>query len=255
MLDGGVGLAIVRNELHGVCAGGGGVLLNEIDEREAVRAMREVEVHSFRVCLDGNGILVHSVLEDELLKEEQCALMFRSLTDLNNGVPLRLARRDLGADLALLPRDDELDLIGLLDDGVVEELFLQSQLELQALGVRLSPEELGVGQVELSEALDLLETDSHELARLEGGACPELWGLEIAIALGAVDQDVLLDQITSDVDVRLNAADAHVGRVFGDDETANATLDVDGFRVGVVEIHFFFFFFPLLNDCLSSLQE
>ena len=242
MLDGGVRLAIVRDKLAGVGTSSRGVLLNEVDEGEGMGAVAEVEVHTFGVSFDRDGIFVHFVLEDELFEEEKGTLVLSSLTNLNDGVPLRLAGGDLGAELALLPGNNKLNLIRLLDDSVLEELLLEGELELEALGVGFGPQELSVGQVELSETLDLFEADGHELAGLEGGTGPELGRLEVAIAFGAVDKDVFFDQVSGDVDVGLDAADTHVGWVFRDDQTANTALDLNRFGSVVLKIHFFVLF-------------
>ncbi len=45
--------------------------------------------------------------------------------------------------------DDELDDKGLLQDGAVEDLALDGQLDLEALGVRLCPDEASIDQLDL----------------------------------------------------------------------------------------------------------
>ena len=79
----------------------------------ASRAVEEVETIAH--LLDGDGVLLGSVLEDKLLEEEEGPLMRDLLADLDEGLP-GVLRSELGAVTTLRVLDDILHLEYLLKD-------------------------------------------------------------------------------------------------------------------------------------------
>lgn len=132
----------------------GGFCLEGNDSREefthadGMGSLGVVKVQAILGLLDVDGVLVSTVLEDELLKVEEGTLMRDLLPDLDHGLP-SVGGHDLGAIFALHCADDVLNLKLLLKDGGGKNLLLDGQLDLDTPGVRLSPEESCVNQTNL----------------------------------------------------------------------------------------------------------
>ena len=135
----------------------------------ASRAVEEVETIAH--LLDGDGVLLGSVLEDKLLEEEEGPLVGDFLSDLDEGLPCVL-RGELCAIWTLAVLDEVLDLEDLFEDGCGEDLLLDGKRDTKAFGVGFCPDEMGLCEADLVEALELLEADGEELLRLGTGDGP-----------------------------------------------------------------------------------
>lgn len=111
--------------------------------------------------LDGDGFLVRIELQNELLQIEEGLLMLGSLPHLNDTLPVILGLDALTA-LTDLIDDLELNNTGLMESSAATHLLLHGELHLDALRVRLGPDESGVDKLHLVEALDSLEADAEQ---------------------------------------------------------------------------------------------
>ena len=78
----------------------------------------------------------------------------------------RILCLDLPALVAHLVLNDILHDETLLKDGPGHHLGLDGHLDLDPLGVRLRPHEVGVDQANLGQVLEPLEAERHQLTRL-----------------------------------------------------------------------------------------
>lgn len=101
---------------------------------------------------------------------------------------------------------------------------MNGQLDLDTSAVGLGPNEAGIDQTHFAEALELLETERQELARLERGGHPDTRRLQVALAVAAKVDGRLLRDALCNVDLIPNAVHAQVGRVGWRRCTAARTL-------------------------------
>ena len=125
----------------------------------ASRAVEEVETIAH--LLDGDGVLLGSVLEDKLLEEEEGPLVGDFLSDLDEGLPCVL-RGELCAIWTLAVLDEVLDLEYLFENRRGEDLFLDGERYAEAFGMGLCPDEVCLCEADFVETLELLETDCEE---------------------------------------------------------------------------------------------
>jgi hypothetical protein len=146
------------------------------------------------------------VLENELLEEEKRSLVQDLLPDLHARSP-NVGRKRLGALGALLGVDHVCDFEALLDKdlGDVRDRILDGELDLDTARVRLGPDEGGVDKADLSEAPQLLEAQSQELARFGGGDDPRRGRQEPSVAVAAEVDDGLALDVAGEVDGELDA--------------------------------------------------
>lgn len=104
--------------------------------------------------------------KNDLLEVEDAPLMVDLLTNLDHGVPGVGCPRLL-AVVALDGLNDELDYEGALKYGVGLDLFLDGDLQLDALAVRLGPHEASVDQLHPVQALYFLQTQGQQFLRLQ----------------------------------------------------------------------------------------
>jgi hypothetical protein len=221
--------------------------LEEVDELGGVAAVAKVEVEPVGHLLDADGVGVRVVLEDELLEVEEGALVIDLLARLHDGLP-RVIGEAGRASRALHHLHDELDDEHLLEDGRREDLLLHGDLHLEPSRVSLGPHEAGVDQLDLVHALDALQTERQQLARLELAVHPRVRRHQVpahatpretprarnidthrerergklpATVLALVNNDALGDAL-GDVDLPSDAGHAHVRRIGLDVDTANA---------------------------------
>lgn len=191
---------------------------------------------------------MRTVLEDELLEEEEGLLVLDLLADLDGRLP-RVRRVAALARVALLVLQDELDGEHLLELDAVEDLLLDGQLDAQAPRVRLSPARVKasgalrtaqsaarsqtrepsapykprIDELDAREPRYLLQAHGEELARLELGSDPAR--AEVAPAAAALVQQDRLGDAVRDVDLGPQAVDAFVRGVGVHRDAANATQD------------------------------
>ena len=168
------------------------------------------------------------VLDDELFEPEERSFVFDSLSDLYLRDP-GVRSEALLAVFALHVGDDELDLERLLEQCAVEHLLLHSELDLDAFGVRLGPDEAGVDQLDSLESLDLLETEREQFGRLELRVRPGR--ALIPVAVPAVLERERLRQPLRDVDARLQTVDARVRLVRRHLHSAHTTTTTANYHI------------------------
>lgn len=161
-----------------------------------------------RGLFDRDRLLMGIELQDQLLNVVERFLVLSSLSDLNNALPIVLGFHAL-TFLANLIDHAELDHGRLLKQSAVDVL-LDSELDFDALGVRLGPDEASVDEMHLVEAFDSLQANGQELTRLESSGDPRGRWLQVAFALVAKLQETLLGQVLGDVDLGLNALNTSV---------------------------------------------
>lgn len=105
------------------------------------------------------------VLDDELLEVEESLLMVRLLPHLHHSVPVVLRRRSV-ALVAVLIRYNILHHKLLLQNRRRKHLLLYHHFDLDALGMRLSPDEPGIYKPHLTQ-LQSLQTQRQELTRFK----------------------------------------------------------------------------------------
>eukprot|EP00047_Mylnosiga_fluctuans_P011229 m.20129 g.20129 ORF g.20129 m.20129 type:complete len:556 (+) comp3504_c0_seq1:1194-2861(+) len=220
----GVAVNVVRDEALRSLHTHGGDGRQELREVLCIAAVVEVEVNAIRHRLDADGLRVLVVLDDQLLQVQERLLVADLLAGLHDGVPRVLGLAAV-ARVAHLVRDDVLDHKDLLQHGAGEDLLLNGQLDLQALRVGLGPDEPGIDETDLVEALETLEAEGEKLARLELALHPRARRVEVAAASAAVVDRHLLRDALADVDLGADAVDAHCGRVRRDLQTALAAQD------------------------------
>lgn len=130
-------------------------VLEKIDKALGVIPLGKVEVYAVVHLLNVDGVLVGAMLEDELLEVEESALVRDLLADLDDGAPgvVRVRLCAVGALVVVL---DVLDLERLLHDGALGDLLLHRDLDLDAPGMRLRPDEARIDDSQLVEPPQLL---------------------------------------------------------------------------------------------------
>mmetsp|Transcript_30021 Transcript_30021/g.80642 ORF Transcript_30021/g.80642 Transcript_30021/m.80642 type:complete len:203 (+) Transcript_30021:1121-1729(+) len=147
---------VLCNHLLGRFVAQWGDGLQERDELLRVVALRVVKVDAIAHLCDGCGICMCAMAEDELLQPEDGALVGHLLADLHHGHPVVLGLNALTL-LALAVGHNELNHEGLLEHGAADDLLLHGELELDALGVSLGPDEGRVHKAYLVKATHALE--------------------------------------------------------------------------------------------------
>lgn len=112
-------------------------------EGVGVVAVGEEEVEAIFGFADVDSVFVGGVFEDELFEVEEGAFVGDFLADLNDGAP-GVGCEGFGAVRALVGVDDVFDFKGLFDDGALEGFLLNFDLDFDAPGVGLRPDEGGV---------------------------------------------------------------------------------------------------------------
>ena len=199
-------VGVVRHQLLVVSRAHRHDVLQKVNHLQPVRATPVVKIEAVGLGLDADGVLLHAVFEDELLQEEEGALVLHLLTHLDARRPLIGVGGCSGARVAHVPLDHKLRHEGLLEDGAVQHLLLDREFGLQALTVGFCPDETGVHELHLVQALDALDAEGEELLGLEVRADPVLGGLEVALALLAVEHGALLLDAFGNVHLRIRGS-------------------------------------------------
>jgi hypothetical protein len=156
--------------------------LQELNHLIGVVSLSKVEVKTILGFLNVNGILVSTVLEDDLLEVEEGSLVRDLLTNLNSSAPgvVGIGLLTVGA---LLRGDDVFHLKCLLDDGTLEGFLLDRDLHLDTAGVRFGPDETGINNADFRETTQLAQTQSQQFLRFGGSDNPAGGGLEPSLAV------------------------------------------------------------------------
>ena len=135
------------------------VVLHEGDQAIRVRIVLVLEVDSVGALLNANGLLVSIVFQNKLLKVEEGTLVVNALSHLDLRYP-GMWRPSLFTVIALHVNDDELNLEGLLQQGVRVHFLLDGQLDFYPTGMRFCPDEVSIDQFDPLHASHVLETKS-----------------------------------------------------------------------------------------------
>lgn len=183
------------------------------------------EINPLINLLDPNSSRGCVVPENQLLEVKERPPVGNMLPELHRSNPLIRIGLKPRARLAEVVPNGVLDGVRLLEHSAVEDLGLNRELDFDTFGVGLGPDELGVLELDFVEVLEAFDAEGEELFGLPLGFDPSLGGLEVAAALGAVeDLDALLEAF-GDVHFRAEAVDAHVGCVGRHGDAALAAQD------------------------------
>ena len=86
----------------------------------------------------------------------------------------------MGAVGAELVVDDEVDEVGLLKDGTIEDLTTNIELEAEAFGEGVGPDELDVDETDETGEVEVVEVEGEELLGLRAGGDPGVRGVEVS---------------------------------------------------------------------------
>jgi hypothetical protein len=151
--------------------------------------------------------------------------MVHSLSQLNLSDP-QVRGIGLFAIITLKIGDYKLYHEALLKESAVEDFLLDSKFDLDTTGVGLGPYETRIHEFHSLQAFHLLETESQQLSRFEGGVGPG--GSQVAVALTAVLQLEGLRDALGNVNLRFQAVNASVGLVGDHQNTTNAAATIEG---------------------------
>ena len=143
----------------------------ELDHLLCVTTLAIEEIETVADLLYGDSVLLGAMFENELLEEEKGSLVGNFLSDLDESFPGVLCC-ELCTVGALTMLDEVLNLEDLFKDGRGEDLLLDGKGDTEAFGVGFCPDEMGLCEADLVEALELLEADGEELLRLGTGDGP-----------------------------------------------------------------------------------
>lgn len=158
--------------------------VEEINKLFALVLGTEEEINTILGLLDIQGVPVGIVLEDELLQEEERALVKDLLADLDTSLPVRRGERLLTLP-ALLGVDDEDDLETLLEEHAVLDRVLDGELDLYPPRVGFRPDETGVDDSHFVETPEPLETQGEQLSGFGQGRDPTGGGQQPSITVPA----------------------------------------------------------------------
>lgn len=159
------------------------LVLNEVYEPVRMRPALELEVQPIVHLLNAQALLRCVMLNDQLLQEEEGSLVVHSLSQLSLAHP-GVRSPSLLAVVALQIIHYELNHEVLLKECSIHNFLLHSELDLESPGVRFSVEESSVYQLDLLEALDMVETEREQLRGLKLAGLPGR--AQVAVALSAV---------------------------------------------------------------------
>ena len=203
-------LLIVTNELLGALDSACQLVVYKSRELGCDHSSPKQEIQASIYLLDVETLLVHTMFQDKLLKEEERPLMVYLLPHLDLGRP-QVRSVGLLAVVALLILHLKLDYQILLEYNFVENFLSNGGLYFEPLGVRLGPDEASIDHLDLLRHLDVFQAVRQHLRRLHLNHLP---GRPLPpIALSAVQQRRGADSF-SDVDRLLQALDASVGFVW-----------------------------------------
>lgn len=134
-------------------------------------SLRVKEVQTVAALLDGDGVQVCVVAQNQLLQIQEGLLVGHLLSDLHTSSP-GVGSEGFGTVGTLCGDHNVLDLEALLDDGLAHSLALDGDLDSDTSGVGLGPDEGGVHKTHLGQTLESLETKSQQLSGLGLGSGP-----------------------------------------------------------------------------------
>lgn len=147
--------------------------------------MLELEIEAIVFFPDSNAFLLGTVLENQLLQEQECSLMIDNLTYLHLWLPV-MRRICLLAILTLQILHDKLHHKSLLQHSATHDFLLYSKLNLESPRMRLCPNEACINHFHPFQTFDMLQTQGKELWRFQFTSGP--WWSLITITLSAMLQ-------------------------------------------------------------------
>mmetsp|Transcript_17295 Transcript_17295/g.16499 ORF Transcript_17295/g.16499 Transcript_17295/m.16499 type:complete len:219 (-) Transcript_17295:382-1038(-) len=148
-------LEVLGDELLTLLGPAHHLVLNEVCQPVGMGLVLELEVQPVMSLLDPDRLLSRIVLQDQLLQEQECSLVIHSLSNLDLGHPgVRgvVLLTFITLNIVQLKLDDE----SLLQESVIGDLFLDSQLYFDPVGVGLCPHERSVYHLHPLQTLDVL---------------------------------------------------------------------------------------------------
>mmetsp|Transcript_216 Transcript_216/g.414 ORF Transcript_216/g.414 Transcript_216/m.414 type:complete len:248 (-) Transcript_216:159-902(-) len=206
-------------------------VLKEVYEFDRMRSVSKEEVHSSVAILDVDGMGLSLVLYDQLLQEEEGSLVGDLLPDLNRCDPLVCVGCSPGTQVTHVILNDILNNESVLKNRSVEYVLLYRQLHFQPLGVRFSPYERRVHQLDPLQSLCSFHAKRQEFLRLELCSNPVLRWLQVSPTTVAVEHRHLPLDTFRYVHLSLQAIHARVCRVRLDLDPAKATQHVTNSRL------------------------
>lgn len=217
----------MTNKLFGVLFAANNVVIHEVNEPLGVRTVVEVEVNTLTkvLLLHVNNFLSSVVLQNELFKEQEGSLVLYILSDLHLTMP---QVRGIGflARIALKVLDYKFDNENLLQKSSTEDVLLNGQLDLESLGVSLSPDEVGVNKLHTLQTLDVLHAVRQQLRRLRVEVGPR-WS-KVPVALFAMLKLNDSGDTLGDINTGLEAVDASVAINWVHQHSAKTASDLVG---------------------------
>lgn len=139
---------VLTDELAGFSILARGHTGQEINHSLGIVSCGEVKVEAMLCLLNVDRILMGAILQDQLLEVEERPLVWHLLPNLNDGSE-GMVGETLHTVRALLCGNDVFDLECLLDDGALEGLLLDGDLDFNAARVGFGPDETGIDDSDL----------------------------------------------------------------------------------------------------------
>lgn len=159
-------LLLMGNQLLGVLVSADHMVVNEVDQTDAVRSVLELEVEAMGTGLLFNldAFLLGVVLQYQLFQEQKCSFVLHFLSHLHLGLPEMRSVRFF-AVVTLKVGNDEIDNEGLLEVSSALNFFLNGDSDLQSFAMGLGPDEGSIDQFDPLEPLDVLQAEGKKLGR------------------------------------------------------------------------------------------
>jgi len=159
-------LLLMGNQLLGVLVSADHMVVNEVDQTDAVRSVLELEVEAMGTGLLFNldAFLLGVVLQYQLFQEQKCSFVLHFLSHLHLGLPEMRSVRFF-AVVTLKVGNHEIDDESLLEISSALNFFLNGNSDLQSFAMGLGPDEGSIDQFDPLEPLDVLQAEGKKLGR------------------------------------------------------------------------------------------
>lgn len=159
-------LLLMGNQLLGVLVSADHMVVDEVDQTDAVRSVLELEVEAMGTGLLFNldAFLLGVVLQYQLFQEQKCSFVLHFLSHLHLGLPEMRSVRFF-AVVTLKVGNDEIDDESLLEISSALNFFLNGDSDLQSFAMGLGPDEGSIDQFDPLEPLDVLQAERKKLGR------------------------------------------------------------------------------------------
>mmetsp|Transcript_31875 Transcript_31875/g.85217 ORF Transcript_31875/g.85217 Transcript_31875/m.85217 type:complete len:202 (-) Transcript_31875:231-836(-) len=159
-----VAIGVVRHEMLGSLYSCGCAALHEVCEALRMTLVREMEIQTLPTLFQLQNLLVHIVLENQLLEVAKGTTMLDFLPQLYDRIGKVWSVRP-STIFALLINHLELHHHSLLQNRRIRHFFLHRQLHLDSFRVLLSPNEVGIHKPDvLVDPLNFSQTNAEQLS-------------------------------------------------------------------------------------------